>query len=376
MDFSFSAEQREIAELSASILSSTLDSDRWAALEASGTDFDPELWKLLGRANLLSLTLPESYGGAGLGLVDACQVLIEIGRYAAPVPAGPHVAAATALAQWASQDLLDEWLGAVASGETVITPALTEVGGTIPTMPGTTAVPQAAGYRLYGRKTLVPAGTTARLFLVPARVDGSVALFLVDRGDEGVQLVPQQVSGGFRPAELVLTAARVGSARMVGEVGSNAARGLGNLALLADCAQQLGVTQQLVRMTADYAARREQFGRPIGTFQAVGHRLADGYVDTIGQELTLWKAAYRIDTGSPVDAALAAAKFWAAEAGHRVCHSAIHIHGGVGVDLGGEVHRYYSMAKHLEFRHGGAHHHTRKLGALMRNAEVIAAEKL
>lgn len=376
MDFSLSDEQRDIARLSATILSSTLDTDRWAALDATGTDFDAELWKLLGQAGLLSLTLPEQFGGAGLGFVEACQVFIEVGRHAAPVPVGPHVAAATVLAHHGSDDLCAQWLSAAATGDVVITAALAESGGMIPDTPATTAEPYDGGYRLRGRKTLVPAGTTARLFLVSASVFGAATLFLVDREDEGVQIMAQEVSGGYRPAELILTDTAVATHRMLGGAGREATHDLGNLVLLADCAQQFGVTQKLVRMTAEYATHREQFGRAIGSFQAVGHRLADGYIDTLGQELTMWKAAYLLDSGSPADAALAAAKFWAAEAGHRVCHSAIHIHGGVGVDLGGEVHRYYSMAKHLELRYGGAHHYSTRLGALMADPERIVAEKI
>lgn len=376
MDFSLTTEQQEIARLASTIFASTLDGDRWSALASAGTDFDAELWSRLGQSGLLSLTIPDRMGGAGLGVVDACQVFMEAGRHVAPVPVGPHVAAATVLARHASAELCTHWLPAVGSGEVVITAALTESGGTIPDAPDTRADPESGGYRVEGRKTLVAAGTAATLFLVPVRIGDSTALLLIERGDDGVTLVEQELSGGYRVAELLLAGVRVPAERLVGDMSGRAAHHLAQLVLLADCAQQFGVTQELVRMTAEYASRREQFSRPIGSFQAVGHRLADGYIDTLGQELTLWKAAYLIDSGSPADASLAAAKFWAAEAGHRVCHSAIHIHGGVGVDLLGEVHRYYSMAKHLEFRHGGAHHHAERLGALMADPERIAAETL
>ena len=102
-------------------------------------------------------------------------------------------------------------------------------------------------------------------------------------------------------------------------------------------------------LTAAYAKTREQFGRPIGTFQAVSQRLADGYIDVLGQRLTLWQAAWRLAEGLPADAEVAIAKLWAADAGHRLAHTTVHVHGGVGIDLDGEAHRYFTAAKRFEF---------------------------
>jgi hypothetical protein len=120
-------------------------------------------------------------------------------------------------------------------------------------------------------------------------------------------------------------------------------------ATIGVCAQQLGVLERALEMTAAYATERVQFGRPIGSFQAVAQRLADAFIDVEAVRLTMWQAAW-----SEHERDIAVAKFWAAEAGHRVAHTAVHVHGGVGIDLDSPVHRYFVMAKRLEFTLGHA----------------------
>jgi alkylation response protein AidB-like acyl-CoA dehydrogenase len=169
-----------------------------------------------------------------------------------------------------------------------------------------------------------------------------------------VTVVPQTLSDRDAVARLDLDGVPLNSDRLVGPADGSAAHRLRQLAVLAGAAEQLGITDGALRLTAAYAKTREQFGRPIGTFQAVSQRLADGYIDVLGQRLTLWQAAWRLDEGLPADTELAIAKLWAADAGHRLAHTTVHVHGGVGIDLDGEAHRYFTGAKRFEFLHGGA----------------------
>jgi alkylation response protein AidB-like acyl-CoA dehydrogenase len=118
-------------------------------------------------------------------------------------------------------------------------------------------------------------------------------------------------------------------------------------------------------MTAEYTKTREQFGRPIATFQAVGQRAADAYIDTEAVRLTALQAAWRISAGLPAEAEVAIAKFWAADGGQRVVHAAQHLHGGMGVDRDYPVHRYFLWAKHLELTLGGATHQLLRLGDIL-----------
>jgi 3-oxocholest-4-en-26-oyl-CoA dehydrogenase beta subunit len=363
MDFILSAEHRAIRELAGDVFTSFSTAERRRQLAAQDRDFDDELWLECARTGLLTLTLAEDSGGAGLGLVDACALVIEAGRHTAPIPAAPHLAAATTLARYGTDAQCRQAAGE--PSRSVLTVAVAETHGVIPERPLTTATRCAGGYRLTGVKTLVPAGQQAAMFLVTAQTETGTAVFVVTPADDGVSLIEQRMAGGYRLAELRLSDTEVSADRLVGPPDGAAAAFLADLSVLTVCAQQFGVTSEAVAKTAEYAKARRQFGRPIGSFQAVAHRLADGYIDILGQELTLWKAAWLLDAGLPAKAAVSTAKFWAAEAGHRVAHSAIHIHGGVGVDLTGDIHRYYSMAAYLEFAYGAAHHHAQQVGRLM-----------
>ncbi|HEY0948905.1 acyl-CoA dehydrogenase, partial [Nocardioides sp.] len=217
-----------------------------------------------------------------------------------------------------------------------------------------TATPDGDGHRLTGSKAVVPAGPYADVFLVPAETPVGVGVFVVEPGDAGVRVVAQRFSDGDAVARLELDGVALGPDRLIGAADGAAAHRLRQLLLLAASAEQLGITEGALRLTSAYAKTREQFGRPIGTFQAVSQRLADGYIDVLGQRLTLWQAAWRLDEGLPADTEVAIAKLWAADAGHRLAHTTVHVHGGVGIDLDGEAHRYFTGAKRFEFLHGGA----------------------
>ncbi|WP_255397941.1 acyl-CoA dehydrogenase family protein, partial [Mycobacterium sp. 1465703.0] len=151
-----------------------------------------------------------------------------------------------------------------------------------------------------------------------------------------------------------------GDARVVG--GAEVVTWLGTLGTLGRSAFQLGVLERGLQMTAEYAREREQFDRPIGSFQAVSQRLADGYIDVKGLRLTLTQAAWRVSEDIPAEIDVASAAFWAADAGHRVAHTIVHVHGGVGVDTDHPAHRYFLAAKEIEFALGGATGQLRRIG--------------
>jgi len=133
---------------------------------------------------------------------------------------------------------------------------------------------------------------------------------------------------------------------------------------------QAGAASAALALVAEYTKSREQFGKPIATFQAVGQRAADAYVDTEAIRLTAWQAAWRIAEGLPADKEVAIAKFWAADGGQRVVHAAVHLHGGVGVDRDYPLHRYFLMTKHFELTLGGATEQLLQLGAILASEPV------
>ncbi|MDN5744505.1 MAG: acyl-CoA dehydrogenase, partial [Nocardioidaceae bacterium] len=190
-------------------------------------------------------------------------------------------------------------------------------------------------------------GMAADALLVTASDANGAGVYLVET--DALQRQAQRTSDGDLAAMITFAstpAARVGGALL--------AERLGQLLVALAAAEQLGVTQGALRLTSEYAKTREQFGRPIGTFQAVSQRLADGFIDVLGQRLTLWQAIWRLEQGLPAATEVATAKLWAADAGHRIAHTTIHVHGGVGIDLDGEAHRYFTSGKRFEFLFGGA----------------------
>ena len=312
MDFTLNDEARELAEL-------TRD------LAASGRP----LWPALAEAGVLAAALPKRVGGEGYGVLEQCAILVELGRAAATVPYLPSIVAASTLARSGADALVSEWVATAG----VLTVAAH----------GVDARPDGAGWVLDGEVTAVPAADRAALILVPSGPD----VFIVRPSDPGVRIEPQRVEGGPGAGLLRLRGAP-------GEPLEGAAAWLAAHATVGACAAQLGVVERALEMTADHARSRVQFGRPIGSFQAVSQRLADAYIDVEALRLTMWQAAFRLASERPAAAEVATAGFWAAEAGHRVLHTAVHVHGGVGLDVDYPLHRYFLAAKYHEFLLGAA----------------------
>ncbi|MFS3129504.1 acyl-CoA dehydrogenase family protein [Nocardioides sp. Bht2] len=365
MDFSFTPEQDEAAALAASILGDRTTSTRMREVEEAGDRFDRDLWAELGTAGLLGLHLPEEHGGAGLGLIELCRVLTEVGRTVAPIPLATHGAASRAIAVLGSAAQQAAWLPGAADGSSVLSIAISEERAHLPQPPSTTATAVGEGWTLDGVKTMVRAGMAADAFLVTAQTPGGAGVFIVRADDAGVERTAQHTSDGDTLALVTLSGVRLDADRLLGTADGIAAARTTELATVAAAAEQYGVVAGAVRITAAYAKEREQFGRPIATFQAVSQRLADGYIDNIFEGLTLWQAAWRLDADLPAAIEVASAKLWAADAGHRVAHSTVHIHGGVGIDLDGEAHRYFTAAKRFEFSFGAATEQALAIGRLL-----------
>jgi alkylation response protein AidB-like acyl-CoA dehydrogenase len=356
MDFTLTPEQQDAASLARRMFADRCTQSRLREVEAADHRFDADLWKELGAAGLLGLHLPEEAGGAGLGLLELCSVAIEAGRAVAPVPLAWHTVAAAAVARFGSPQQIGEWVTAAAHGENVLTVALSEDQADLPMRPSTVAERGDDGWRLTGTKTVVPSGTVADLFLVPADTADGVVVFLVRKDDAGVRVAAQRLNDGDTAGRLELDGVGLDRDRVLGGVGegSEVTSWLTARLAVAVCAQQLGVVEGALELTADYARSREQFGRPIGTFQAVSQRLADSYIDVHGVRLTMWQAAWRLEENLPAEVQVATAKLWAADTGHKVAHTTVHVHGGVGIDLDGAAHRYFTAAKRLELMLGGA----------------------
>jgi 3-oxocholest-4-en-26-oyl-CoA dehydrogenase beta subunit len=365
MDFLQNEAQQELAALTRRILAE-VTAGRLREADA-GDGCDPALWASLAQAGILSAALPEAAGGAGLGLLEQCSVLTELGRAVAPAPyLASIVLGAGAVAAFGTPEQQARWAEPAGRGEVILTAALAEEDGDDPRSPGVRAEPAAGRWRLSGIKTAVPAATQAGLLLVPAATPDGVAVFLVEPGDPGVTIQPQHLTGS-RAGRLELADADLPGDRVLGVdgAGPEITSWLLARATTGLCALQAGVTERALELTAEYARTREQFGRPIGSFQAVAQRLADAYIDVEAVRLTMWQAAWRLSAGLPADTQVATAKFWAADAGHRVAHAAVHVHGGVGLDTSYSLHRYFAAAADNEFALGGATAQLRRIGTIL-----------
>ncbi len=370
MDFTLNDSQTELAALSRLILADQATPQRQCEVEAGGDRFDPAAWADLAGAGILAAALPEPLGGAGLGLLEQCSVLEEIGRAVAPVPyLASIVLGAGAIARFGTPEQQKRWAAPAGRGELILTAALAEEDGDDPAAPAARAERMTGGgrWRLTGTKTAVPAGPRAGLILVPAATATGIAVFLVAPGDHGVVAAPQRLVDGDVASRLELTGVELPDDRVLGspEAGAEITGWLVSHAVVGLCALQLGVVARALELTSEYAKSRVQFGRPIGSFQAVAQRLADAYIDVEAVRLTMWQAAWRLAEGLPAETEIATAKFWAADAGHRVAHAAVHVHGGVGIDTDYPLHRYFVAAKRAEFELGGATAQLRRIGAAL-----------
>ncbi len=361
MDLTPSQDQQSIIDLSSQIVRDRCTPDTLRSLERDGVVHDAVLWAALVDADLVGLALPEHAGGAGYGLTEASMVAAAVGAGAAMVPFVEAVACGRSLATAG-----DALAGAIAQG-TVVVPALREDPDARETScPNTSASLAGDEWTLTGEKRLVAGATEATHLLVSGHDGNEVALFVVAasaaEGVDSTTLAGQVL----RSVRLDATPAR----RVDHPDGLEALTTLLHELRVLRCAQLGGVASGALRLAADHCKERHQFGSPIGTFQAVAHRMADSWLDVNLIQATARQAAWRTDNELPSRQAAASAAMWACEGSQRVVHAAQHVHGGIGVDIDYPVHRYFRWAKDLELQLGGASACTRDLGA------AIAAEPL
>ena len=364
MDFTPTEEQQAVADLAEAILGDALDIERHRAVEAAGGWFDRDLWGTLAEAGLLGIALGEDVGGAGLDAVALALLLRAQGNHVAPLPLLPSSVAALVVDRHGSDDQRRGLLPGVANGSRVLTVAVQEL------LDDRLAEPACSfrDGRLSGRKVVVEHLDAASALLVTASTPDGPRCVLVDADAAGTTIV-EDTSTRRQPLFDVTFEGTPG--QVLGEAlgdgaGDPAAIGalIGHLRL-GICATQLGVTERALSMTAEYASTREQFGRPIATFQAVGQRLADQFVNVGGIRLATLSAAWRLATGRDAVEDLLVAKWWASERATDVANATQHCHGGIGVAADYPLHRYTLWNKHLTTSLGAGTQTLRHLGDLL-----------
>ncbi|MFF8380376.1 acyl-CoA dehydrogenase family protein [Streptomyces sp. NPDC015661] len=371
MDFTFTEEQQAAVETAKAVFKDVApDAVPSPALTpgAVAEEHDRPLWSRLAAADLLGLTLAPEHGGAGLDPVALCLVLRESARVLARVPLLETSAVALTVERYAHPRTAAALLPRVARGELVLTAASQGRTGHEPADRAVTARRDGAGWILDGLQTAVPWARSADLIAVPAHTtEDRTLLALLPRTHEGLTLTAQYSTSGELLAELRLDAVRLDDTDVIDTDG--AWERLRDLLTTGTCALALGLGEAVLAMTSQYTGKREQFGHPVATFQAVAVQTADRYIDLRAMEATLWQAAWRLSSGAdgalPAAGDIAVAKIWASEGVRRVVQTAQHLHGGFGADTDYPLHRYHAWAKHLELSLGPAAAHEEALGDLL-----------
>ena len=389
MDFELGEEEQAIRDLTAQVLDDMSSHERLKALAADGDHVDRKAWAALAATGVAGASVPEAYGGLGLGFLATAVALEEVGRRASPVPLlATAVMGAMPVAAFGTESQRAAWLPGIADGSMLACAALAE-DGTSPAEPTTTAriatdrsgstpdgdgsAPgrgllghEGRGYVLDGTKVLVAGGLDADVALVPARLDdGAVGVFLVPTDAEGLEVQPVEVTTGCPEARFELSGVQVGPDALLGggtADGAEIVRFIERHASVGLCMMMSGAARASIELASGYTKQRHQFDRPIATFQAVSQRAGDSYIDTEAIWLTAYQAAWRLSAGLPADREIAIAKYWASEGGFRVVHAAVHVHGGVGVDRDYPLHRHFLAARHMELTLGHAEEQLADLG--------------
>jgi len=367
MDFSFTEEQRAVAEAATGLLSGLVDPARVAAAEGTEDAVDLALWRSLAEADLLGLAVPEMHGGAGYGLTELCLLLEAQGNVVAPLPLwSTLVLGALPLARFGHPAQQGRWLPGVVAGDVMLTAALTSSANGALGLPSTEATPHVGGWVLSGVELAVPQAHLADCILVPARSpDGGVLIALVDPKSPGVTLERARTTNREIHPHLHLQHVSVlFEDILVGpEAGGAALADMLVAATTALCALAVGVCEAALHQTAEYLNQRTQFGRTLSTFQGTMLRAADGAIDIEAMRVTLQRAAWLFDTGRDATEAARIAKWQASERGQRTVHATQHLHGGLGADVTYPIHRYFLWGKQIELLLGGPSLQLSRLGA-------------
>ncbi|MBV8717228.1 MAG: acyl-CoA/acyl-ACP dehydrogenase [Chloroflexi bacterium] len=363
MDFDFTQEQVMLRDLTREFFSRESSPKAVRGLWEDQRGYSDATWQQMSEMGLHGLTVSESYGGQGLGMVELALVLDEMGRAAYP---GPYFAttvlAAGAIAASGQAEVMARYLPDIAGGRTRATLALLETAlSWEANAVQLRATRSGNDYTLSGVKRFVPFAHVADLVVVVARTAGGITLFAVPgdaaglSGSRNVEMDRTNPTSTLTFKDVVVPADAV-----IGEVDQGWAivDAVLQRAAVAASAEMLGASRRCMDMSVEYAKVRQQFGQPIGMFQAIKHACAEMLLEVENSHGATYYAAWAADAGSP-DAALAAsaAKAYVGDASRKVCGSAIQVHGGIGFTWDYDLHIYFKRAKHFEPLYGDADFH-------------------
>ncbi|GAD20649.1 acyl-CoA dehydrogenase family protein [Acidovorax sp. MR-S7] len=371
MDFDFSDDQQQLRDAVRRWVDKGYTFERRRAIVAAG-GFDRVAYGELAELGLTALTVPEAHGGLGQGTVDAMVAMEELGRGIVLEPLAHTFIAASVLGRYAPEAVQAGWLPRIASGEALVVLAHQERKARYRLdVCEAKAAPTPTGYAVTALKSIVSAGDQADAYLVPAHLDGRIALFLVERAASGVAARGYLTQDGSRAAEVVLDNT---AATLVTTDGLAALELAVDTGIACTCAQAVGVMDQTAAVTFDYLNQRKQFGVPIASFQALRHRAADMKMQLELARSMSYYASLKL--GAPADErrrALARAKVQLGQSIRFVGQQAVQMHGGIGVTDEYIVSHYFKTLTQLEITWGDTLHHLGEVSARMQETAGVFA---
>ena len=334
------------------------------AMEEDERGYTPEMWGKLAEQGWLGLIFPEQYGGSGLSFLDLSILLEETGRALLPGPFfSTVVMGGMTIMDAGSETQKQEYLPRIAEGQIIVTLALTEpsarwdAGGV-----QTTATASCDSFVLNGTKLFVPNAHISDYMVVAARTgqgDSDITLFIVPSDAQGMSKTLLKTIASDRQSEVVLDGVTVPSSAVLGAMNKGWAtvEKVLQWGAVGKCAEMAGGSQQVLDMTVEYAKQRTQFGRPIGSFQAIQHHCANMATDVEGSRYITYQAAWHLSEGLPSDREVAMAKAWVSAAYRRVCELGHQCHGAIGFTKEHDMQLYSRRAKAAELAFGDSDFH-------------------
>jgi len=371
MDFDFSDDQEQLRDAVRKWVDKGYSFERRrTAVKAGG--FSREAFAEIAGLGLCGLYIPEAHDGMGMGPVEGMVAMEELGRGIVLEPLAQSLIAGGVLSGYAPEALKSAWLPKVASGEALVVLAYQERAARYRLdVCAAKATPAPAGWTLVAAKSIVAVGDQADAFIVPATVDGKLALFLVERTASGVATRGYGTQDGSRAAELTLTHA---PATLITLDGLTALEHAVDIGIAATCAEAVGVMDKTMAITAEYMNTRKQFGVVISSFQALRHRAADMKMQLELARSMSYYAALKLNAPAPERrAAMARAKYQLGNSMRFVGQQAVQLHGGIGVTDEYIVSHYFKKLTQLEMTFGDTLHHLGDVSNRMQDTAGVFA---
>lgn len=361
MEFTFTEEQEMLRKSARDFLAQRCPKTLVKELEASQLGYQPELWQEMAELGWIGLVFPEKYGGGGMSFLDLAVLLEEMGRACLPSPFLPTVVLGGLIILEAGNETQKEtYLPQIAKGEAIVTLALTEPSARYDANSiQLRATASNNDYLLGGTKLFVPDAHITNYMLVVARTKDGITIFIVDGKSPGLSSKLLETMAGDKPCQVNFDRVKVPKENILGKLdnGWGQVEKTLQLAAVAKCCEMVGATQQILEMTVDYAKTRVQFGRPIGSFQAIQHHCANMAIDVDSSRFITYRAAWMLSQGLPATKEVAMAKAWTSTAYKRLALLGHEVHGAIGFTMDHDLQFYTRRAKAAELNFGDIRHH-------------------